>query len=98
MEYFKIILVASLALTGISCGSKKTEMFSDLVYDSLSVKVDYPYLSDYASPRPFYRNDTLYVCAYNHLIHYSGAKHCFDQGGSIGSRKRRWAYGWYECQ
>lgn len=58
-----------LALVLFSCHSRQTGIVSGLVYDSLSVAVDYPYLSSYASPRGFYRNDTLYVSAYNHLTH-----------------------------
>lgn len=68
MKVEKLLLIA-FVLMGTSCGNKQTEVSDGLVYDSLSVKVDYPYLSDYASPRPFYRNDTLYASAYNHLTH-----------------------------
>lgn len=67
----KKIIIVSLAFIGlcISCTSRRVELPSELVYDSLSIDVDYPFLSVYTSPRPFYRSDTLYMGAYNHMTH-----------------------------
>lgn len=69
MKGLKFILLLSVIMLCISCQQRKTATLPELVYDSLSIKLDYPYLPSYTLPRPFYRNDTLYVMAYNHLTH-----------------------------
>lgn len=68
MKRLKFICFLLLLLC-MACKQKKVEMPTEVTYDSLAIKVDYPYLSDYTSPRSCYRGDALYVVAYNHLTH-----------------------------
>ena len=65
-----------------SCSKEVKHQVLELVeYDSISVAIDYPILSNYVRLVPYVRNGELFVVGYNHFEHYydfvnlSGGKH-----------------------
>lgn len=40
-----------------------------VVYDSISVPIDFPFISDYVQIHPYVNGDTLFMLGYNHLMH-----------------------------
>lgn len=54
----------------MSCSEKKSlEMRTLSVYDSISVSIDYPILSEYVIGVPYCKGDSIYVTGYNHYNH-----------------------------
>lgn len=65
-----------------SCSKEVKHQVLELTeYDSISVAIDYPILSNYVRLVPYVRNGELFVVGYNHFEHYydfvnlSGGKH-----------------------
>lgn len=81
-NFAKIIVAVCLVLGFSSCSQEARHQVLELKeYDSISVAIDYPILSNYSRLKPIARNRELYVVGYNHYEHYydfvnlSGGEH-----------------------
>ncbi len=69
------------ALASCQSGEKQQSFEGMVEYDSLVIRIDYPYLSDYTYLTPVYYRDTLYAAGANHftesidLVNLSGGNH-----------------------
>ena len=67
----KSIVALHLVFAFASCSQEVKHQVLELTeYDSISVDIDYPYLSNYTRLKPIVRNGELYVVGYNHYKHY----------------------------
>ena len=67
----KSIVALHLVFAFASCSQEVKHQVLELTeYDSISVDIDYPYLSNYTRLKPIVRNGELYVVGYNHYEHY----------------------------
>lgn len=64
------IYIFALGFFLISCSEKQTTERGELsVYDSISVSIDYPILSNYVKLTPYCNGNSFYVTGYNHFAH-----------------------------
>lgn len=67
----KAIVALHFVLAFASCSQEVKHQVLELKeYDSISIAIDYPYLSNYTRLKPIVRNGELYVVGYNHYEHY----------------------------
>ena len=67
MKSFVFLLISVFLF---SCSGKQTVNTDKLtVYDSISVSIDYPILSQYIKLVPYSKGDTIYVTGYNYFEH-----------------------------
>lgn len=64
------ILVLLVVIALCSCTTTNGDMEERMVaYDSITISIDYPYISDYVQVHPYERADTLFMLGYNHWTH-----------------------------
>ncbi|WP_455672696.1 hypothetical protein [Phocaeicola sp.] len=65
-----IVLLPFIVFMLYSCtNNKRLSESKSLDYDSISISIDYPYLSHYSNCTSYVKEDTLYMVAYNYLTH-----------------------------
>lgn len=66
MCIFVLLVVIALC----SCTTTNGDMAERMVaYDSITISIDYPYISDYVQVNPYEHTDTLFMLGYNHWTH-----------------------------
>ena len=67
MKHF-IFLCLSICL--FSCSGKMINEIGELsIYDSISIPIDFPILSQYTKLKPYCNGDSVYITGYNHYEH-----------------------------
>ena len=67
----KAIVALHFVLALASCSQEVKHQVLELKeYDSISIAIDYPYLSNYPHLTPCVREGELYVVGYNYFEHY----------------------------
>ena len=71
MRYILFTMLSIVMFLGYSCsGSQKHIVKNDLLeYDTISIPIDYPYVSFYYTSSLYAKNDTVLWAGYNHLTH-----------------------------
>lgn len=64
------LFILSFVILCYSCSRVNNNVDETMVvYDSISISIDFPFISDYVQIHPYVNGDTLFLLGYNHLMH-----------------------------